>query len=48
MGDAGILYDILAHGANIWYTIMVPTDLYVTINLTKIYITFNAISLAVA
>lgn len=48
MGDAGILYDILAHGANIWYTIMVPTDLYETINLTKIYITFSAISLAVA
>lgn len=48
MGDAGIIYDVTPYGSNMWYTIMVPSDLYETINLTKIYITSNYISLEVA
>ena len=47
MGDAGILYDVLPHAQNMWYTILVPADLYETINLTKIYITVSTVSLQV-
>lgn len=45
MGDYGILYDILIFGRNAWYTILVPTDLYGTINMTKIYVTVGLIKL---
>lgn len=45
MGDYGILYDVLIFGKNAWYTILVPSDLYDTINMTKIYVTVGLIRL---
>ena len=47
MGDAGIIYDVSIYGSNIWYTIMVPSDLYANVNLTRIYFSYATISLQV-